>query len=108
MTTVELTLKIIIALVFGLACVAKLTGRTKDVFIKAGYSVEFMYTIAALQCIMVINLFTEFEVAATAGLLIIMIGAVVTLLRQHAQPSKHYLAVSSIALLVALLMIITS
>lgn len=98
----ELILKSLIAALFGLAILGKLTGKTKSTFDKAGYSPFFMYGLALAELVGVIGLFTQFEFYAIIGLIAIMLGAIFTLFRQNAQPKQYILALIATGLLVAL------
>jgi hypothetical protein len=78
----ELALKYIIVAIFGLAVFAKLSGKTKSTFDKAGLNPLFMYGIAFAEIILSIGLFTSYDLYAIIGLLGILAGAVFTLYSQ--------------------------
>lgn len=101
-------IKIILAIIFTLAVIGKLTGKTKETFEKAGYSRWIMYAIAFAEIIFTIELFTKFELLATLGLLVIIGGAIFTLLRQRAKPAIFALPVITAVLLSVLLYFIVS
>ncbi len=100
-----LIIKIVLAVIFTLAVVAKLTGKTKSTSEDAGYSPIVMYAIAIAEIIFTVGLFTRYELFAAVGLLAIMGGAVFTLFRQKAKPAKYTLALITAALLIALLVL---
>lgn len=98
----ELILKYIIAAIFGLAIFAKLTGKTRPTFDKAGYSPYFMYGIALAELVLSIGLFTPFAFYATIGLLLLMLGALLTLMRQKAKLNEYILTIVTTGLLLTL------
>ena len=99
----EQILKIAIATIFGLAALAKLSGKTKDTFAKSGYSHAFMYAIAFAEVLLSAGLFTQYDLSALIGMLTIIVGAIVTLIRQQVRPAKYGMAVLSLVLLLALM-----
>ena len=101
-------IKIVLALIFTLSVVAKLTGKTKSTFENAGYNPLIMYSIAIVEIIFTIGLFTRYELFAAVGLLGIMGGAVFTLIRHKVKFSKFTLALVTAGLLITLLVIQTS
>jgi hypothetical protein len=101
----EQIIKIVLAIIFGLAVVAKLSGKTKDVFEKSGYGLPFMYALAFAEVWFAIGLFTQYDLWAEIGLVAIMLGAIVTLIRQRVTPEKYAMAVLSLVLLSALMLI---
>lgn len=50
-----LFLKVILASIFTLSVVAKLTGKTKSTFENAGYSPKLMYAIALVEILLTIR-----------------------------------------------------
>lgn len=98
-------IKIVLALIFTLSVAGKMTGKTKSTFENAGYSPIIMYATAIAEIIFTVGLFTRYELFAAVGLLGIMGGAVFTLFRQKAKPSKYTLALVAAALLIALLIL---
>jgi hypothetical protein len=98
-------IKIILAAIFTLSVVAKLTGKTKSTFEDAGYSLKVMYATAIAEIIFTIGLFTRYELFSAVGLLAIIGGAFLTLLRQRVKPAKYTLAVISAILLIALVVL---
>lgn len=98
-------IKIVLAVIFGLSVVAKLTGKTKSTFENAGYSTMVMYAIAVAEILFTVGLFTRYELFAAVGLLGIMGGAIFTLFQQKVKPAKYSLALIASVLLVALLAI---
>lgn len=98
-----LVIKIALAIIFGLAALAKFSGKTKDTFRKAGYGSLFMYAIATAEVLFAAGLFTPFDIAATIGLLAIIMGAVVTLIRQQEPIAKFSMAAVTCILLAVLL-----
>lgn len=96
-------IKIVLAVIFTLSVIAKLTGKTKSVFEEAGHSMGVMYTTAIAEIILTIGLFTKYELLATVGLLVIMGGAVFTLFRLKVKPAKYSMALVTGILLLVLL-----
>lgn len=101
----ELAIKIALAIIFGLASLAKFLGKTKDTFQKSGYNASFMYGVAVAEIVLSVGLFTQFDVWAAAGLLAISIGAIVTLVKQRVSHKKYGMAVLSLILLYVLLVL---
>jgi len=95
-------IKIVLAVIFTLPVVGKLTGKTKSTFENAGYGAIVMYATAIAEIIFTVGLFTRYELFSTVGLLEIIGGAVFTLFRQRAKPSKYTLALITAFLLIAL------
>ena len=98
-------IKIVLAVIFTLSVIAKLTGKTKSTFENAGYSPKLMYAIAIAEILFTAGLFTRYELFSTVGLLAIIGGAVFTLFRQRAKPAKYSLALTTAALLIVLLVL---
>jgi len=98
-------IKIVLAVIFTLSVVGKLTGKTKSTFENAGYSLHIMYAIAMAEIILTVGLFTKYELFSAVGLLAIMGGAAFTLFRQKVKPSKYTLALIAAGLLIALLVL---
>lgn len=98
-------IKIVLAVIFGLSVVGKLTGKTKSTFENAGYGSGMMYAIAIAEIILTVGLFTKYELLSAVGLLGIMGGAVFTLFRQKVKPAKYTLALIAAGLLIALLVL---
>jgi hypothetical protein len=96
-------IKIGLAVIFILAAIGKLTGKTKSTFEKAGYSREAMYATAIAEIVLTIVLFTKYELLATLGLLAVIGGALSTLLRQRAKPPKYTMASVAAIMLCVLL-----
>ena len=85
----EQILKIALATIFGLAALAKFSGKSKDTFAKSGYSHAFMYAIAFAEVLLSAGLFTQYALSALIGLLTINIGAIITLIRLRVRPAKY-------------------
>lgn len=98
-------IKIVLAVIFTLSVVAKLTGKTKSTFENAGYRSIVMYATAIAEIIFTIGLFTRYELFAIVGLLAIMGGAVFTLFLQKVKFSKYTLALIASVLLITLLVL---
>lgn len=98
-------IKIILAVIFTLSVVGKLTGKTKSTFENAGFSPAIMYITAIAEIVFTIGLFTRYDLFASIGLLMIISGAVFTLARQKVKPAKYTLALVAAALLIVLLAI---
>jgi len=103
---VEVTIiKIVLAVIFTLSVMGKLTGKTKSTFENAGYTPIIMYATAIAEIIFTVGLFTKYELFSTIGLLAIIGGAVFTLFRQKVKPSKYILALIAAGLLIASLVL---
>lgn len=98
-----ITIKIVLAVIFTLSVVGKLTGKTKSTFENAGYSPIVMYATAIAEIIFTVGLFTRYDLFAAVGLLAIMGGAFFTLFRQRVKPQKYTLALIAAVLLIAML-----
>lgn len=98
-------IKIVLAAIFTLSVVGKLTGKTKSTFENAGYSLNVMYATAIAEIIFTVGLFTKYELFSTVGLLAIIGGAVFTLFRQRDKPSKYASALIAAVLLIASLVL---
>src|SRR6185436_18608243 len=98
-------IKIVLALIFTLSVVGKLTGKTKSTFENAGYSLTIMYATAIAEILFTVGLFTRYELISTLSLLAIMGGAIFTLFRQKVKPAKYTLALITSALLIVLLVL---
>jgi len=98
-------IKIVLAVIFALSVVGKLTGKTNSTFENAGYGAIVMYATATAEIIFTVGLFTRYELFSTVGLLAIIGGAVFTLFRQRAKLSKYTLALITAFLLIALLVL---
>lgn len=96
-------IKCALAIIFALAILGKLTGKTKSTFEKAGYGPSMMYATAVAEAIFTIGLFTSYELFATIGLLAVIGGAIFTLFRQGASPKHYILAIVAVILLATLL-----
>ena len=99
----ELIIKIVLAVIFTLSVVGKLTGKTKSTFENAGYPIMVMYITAVAELLFTVGLFTRYELFSTIGLLAIIGGAVITLFRQKVKPSKYTIALIAAGLLTVLL-----
>lgn len=95
-------IKIVLAIIFTLSVVGKLTGKTKSTFENAGHSLNVMYATAIAEIIFTVGLFTRYELFSTVGLLAIISGAFITLFHQRVKPSKYTVALVAAVLLIAL------
>ena len=98
-------IRIVLAVIFTLSVVGKLTGKTKSTFENAGYSPTVMYATAIAEILFTVGLFTRYELFSTIGLLAIIGGAVFTLFRQRVKPAKYTLALIAAVLLIVLLVL---
>jgi hypothetical protein len=98
-------IKIVLAVIFTLSAVSKLTGKTKSTFENAGYSPTVMYATAITEILFIVGLFTRYELFSTVGLLAIIGGAVFTLFCQRVKPAKYILALIAAVLLIALVIL---
>ena len=96
-------IKAFLAVIFGLAAFGKMTGKTKLVFEQAGYAAGVMYATGFAEFILAVALFSKYELLATIGLLIIMGGALFTLIRLKEKSSRYILPIVTIILLLLLL-----
>ncbi|MCW5921570.1 MAG: hypothetical protein KIS77_04445 [Saprospiraceae bacterium] len=103
-----IVIKVALAVIFGLAIIGKLTGKTKPTFEKAGFGPAAVYLTAVAEVIFTVGLYTKFELIAALGLLAIIGGGAVALFRQHAKPAQYVLLVVTAILLLALLGILLS
>ena len=101
----ELTIKIILAVIFTLAILGKLTGKTKSTFENAGFSSKLMYAILVVEMVFTVGLFTKYELFSTVGMLTIIGGAVFTLSRQKVKPAKYTVTLITAFFLIALLVL---
>ncbi|NJO91428.1 MAG: hypothetical protein HC831_22550, partial [Chloroflexia bacterium] len=85
--------------IFALAVIAKLTGKTKPTFEKAGYGLKGMYAIAIAEIGFTAMLFSMYDLLAALGLLAIIGGAFFTLFKQKAKPSEYIMATITTILL---------
>jgi hypothetical protein len=99
----EQILKIVIATIFGLAAFGKFSGKTKKTFEQSGYGSDMMYATAFAEVSFAAGLFTQYDLWALIGLSIIIVGAIITLIRQRVRPAKYGMAVLSLVLLLALM-----
>ena len=99
----EQILKIAIAAIFGLAVIAKLSGKSKETFEQAGYGRTLMYAAAFAEALFAAGLFTQYDLWALIGLSTIIVGAIITLIRLKVRPAKYGMAVLSSVLLLALM-----
>ena len=98
-------IKIVLAVIFALSVVGKLTGKTKSTFENAGYNLKLMYATAIAEIIFTVGLFTRYELFSIFGLLAIIGGAVFTLFRQRVKPVKYTLALIAAIFLIAFLVL---
>lgn len=98
-----IVIKIVVAIIFGLAFLGKVTGKTKIVFVQAGYATGLMYATGFAELLLTVMLFTKYDVFATIGLLFIIGGALFTLIKLKEKPSHYVLTIVTIILLLALL-----
>lgn len=98
-------IKIVLAVIFTLSVVGKLTGKTKSTFENAGFSLKLMYATAIAEIIFTVGLFSRYELFSTVGLLAIIGGAVFTLFRQRVKPSNYTIALIAAVLLIASLVL---
>jgi len=96
-------LKVVLAVIFALAVTGKLTGKTKSTFENAGIAPAVMYATAIAEIVFTIGLFTGYELLATLGLIAIIGGAIIALIRQKANRAHFMLPVITAFLLFALL-----
>lgn len=98
-------IKLVLAVIFTLSVVGKLTGKTKSTFENAGYGPIVMYATATAEIIFTIELFTRYELFSIVGLLAIMGGAVFNLFHQRVKLSKYTRTLIAAGLLVVLLVL---
>ena len=103
----EQVIKIVLAVIFGLAALAKFAGKMKDTFEKSEYDLRFMYAIAFAEILFSVGLFTQHDLLAIIGLLTIICGALTTLIRQHMPVAKYGMAFLALIFLIALGIILT-
>lgn len=103
---ITIIIKVVLVVIFTLAVIGKLTGKTKSTFENAGYSPAVMYATAIAEIVFTVGLFTGYELFAALGLLAVIGGAFMALKRQKAKPVHYALPVITALLLLALLVFI--
>lgn len=95
-------LKLLISLIFVGAAVQKLTGKVAPNWDHWGYSRQFMYATGIAE-LLALALFwvPRLELAGAAGLCLVLLGAVTTLIRRHEGLSHIAFTVFTLALVVA-------
>jgi len=96
-------IKVVLAVIFTLAVIVKLTGKTKSTFENSGLKPALMYATAAAEIVFTVGLFTRYELFAALGLLAIIGGAVFALISQKVTPVHYALPIITTVLLLALL-----
>ena len=96
-----MTLKLLISLIFVGAAVQKFTGKVAPNWDRWGYSRQFMYAtgIAELVALAVFWL-PGLELVGAAGLVLVLLGALSTLVKHREAPS--HMALSALTLLLVL------
>jgi hypothetical protein len=105
--SMEQVIKIALTVIFGLAALAKFVGKMKDTFQESQYGLRLMYAVAFAEILFSVGLFTQHDLLAIVGLLTIIFGALVTLIRHHMAVAKYGMAFLALVLLIALAIIIT-
>ena len=94
-------LKLLISVVFVGAAVQKFTGKVAPNWERWGYSPQFMYAIGIAELLaLVIFWWPGLELVGAAGLGLVLLGALATLIRHREAPS-HF-ALSTVTLLLVL------
>ena len=93
----------ILALIFGLAILGKLSGKLKEQYHKWNYGTGFMYGLAAVESIGLAGLFTKYYEYAAYLLLAIMLGAFFTIIKNK-ENWKAYLLPLLATILLGLLL----
>ena len=92
-------------LIFLMAVVGKLSGRLKEKYKKWGYSTVFMYSLAVLESIGILGLFTHYNRISASFLLAIMVGAFYTLIKNKENWKSYVLPlITTVALGIFLLL----
>lgn len=103
----EQVIKIVLVIIFSLAALAKLVGKSKEDFKKSGYGLPFMYATAVAEILFAIGLFSKYELSVAIGMVAILVGAIVTLILQRAKPARYAMAVLSLVLVSVLIVLIS-
>jgi hypothetical protein len=95
-------LKILISVIFVAAVVQKFTGKVAPSWERWGYSRQFMYATGIAE-LLALALFwvPRLELAGAAGLCLVLLGAVTTLIRRHEGLSHIAFTAFTLALVVA-------
>ena len=96
-----LIIKIGIAIIFALAVIAKLSGKLKSEYEEWNLGANFMYGLAAVETICIIGLFTPYEHLSSYIMLMIMIGALFTLISKREPLKRLVTALIASGLLIA-------
>jgi DoxX-like family len=96
-----MTVKLFISVVFVGAAVQKFTGMVAPNWDRWGYSREFMYATGAAElAALALFWWPGLELVGAAGLNLVLVGALATLVRHREAPS--HMAVSALTLLLVL------
>jgi hypothetical protein len=94
-------LKLLISLVFVAAAVQKFTGKVAPNWDRWGYSRQFMYSTGIVELVaLVIFWWPGLELVGAAGLGLVLLGALATLIRQR--EGLSHVAFTSLTLLLVL------
>lgn len=105
METVELIIKIALAIIFALAAFVKFAGKSKEGFQKLPFGLPLMYVTACAEIVFAAGLFTPYDFWAIIGLLAIIIGAIGSLVMERVKLPKYGMAFLTLILLVTLVII---
>ena len=95
-------LKLLISLIFVGATVQKFTGKVAPTWDRWGYSRRFMYATGIAELVaLALFWWPGLELVGAAGLALVLLGALATLIRHREGPS-HY-ALSAVTLLLVML-----
>jgi hypothetical protein len=94
-------LKLLISLIFVSAAVQKLTGKVAPNWTRWGFSREVMYATGIAELVaLALFWWPGLEIAGAAGLSLVLLGALATLIRHHEGVS--HIAFSALTLLLVL------
>jgi hypothetical protein len=95
-------LKILISLIFVAAAAQKFTGKVAPNWDRWGYSRGFMYATGVAELVaLALFWLPGFELVGAAGLSLVLLGAVATLIRRHEGVAHIAFSAFTLALVVA-------
>ena len=99
----EQIIKIGLATIFGLVAIAKLSGKSKEIFEKTGYTRARMYTSTFAEVLCSVGFFTQYDLWALFGFLTIIVKSIRALIILRVRPAKYGMAVLPLDLLLTLM-----
>jgi len=106
-TSLLFGLNILLSLIFLFAVYAKVFGVQGPKFARWGFGKWFIYVTAAIELISVLGLYYPlWRIPAWMMLMTIMVGALITLLRNQEDKNKFVLPLSTLTILIGYFLII--